>query len=157
MSQTMTPLYWDQVARHAKEEHMLFLLTLTHADLVEPVKVVNDTVDHEALGASWNGWPMQFRFPGDSENGIRSELILQNVTREIGDTVRTLKGDINVQVDLVYKAEPAVAVITLAGLRLRNVSLDVLSVKGELTTMGATATGWPAGRATPARTPGLHV
>lgn len=153
----MTPLYWDQMARSAREEHMLFLMTITHADLAEPVRVVNDTVSQTALGQTWQGWPLRFKFPGDAETGIRSELTIQNVSREIGDKIRVLKGTISVQVDLVYKAEPNAAVISLPGLRLRNVEVSATTVTGELTSFGSTAVGWPAGRATPARTPGLFA
>jgi Domain of unknown function (DUF1833) len=153
----MTPTFWSQVSRSAQEEQMLLLMTFTHPNLAEPIRVANDTVDQTINGLVYFGWPLEFQFPSASEIGSKGTLTIQNVDRRIGDTIRDLKGKIAFSFFIVYKSEPSNIVVSQDGYYLANAEVRASYVRAEIVGRGNVAVGWPSGRATPARTPGLHI
>jgi Domain of unknown function (DUF1833) len=157
MSQSMTPTFWNEVSRSAKEEQMLLLITFTHPSLLEPIRVVNDTVDHSIGGLVYFGWPLEFQFPSASQAGAKGTITIQNVDRRIGDTIRDLKGKISFSFSIIYKSEPDIIITSQDGYTLANVEVKATQVRGEIIGRGSIAVAWPSGRATPARTPGLHL
>jgi Domain of unknown function (DUF1833) len=157
MTQNMTPTFWSQIARSAQEEQMLLLLTFTHVGLATPIYVANDTVDYTIGGITYAGWPLEFQFPSAAQGSAKGSITIQNVDRRIGDTVRDLKGKIGFSYFLVYKSEPQNIIQQQSGFYLANVEVHASFVKGDIVGRGNIAVGWPSGRATPARTPGLHV
>jgi hypothetical protein len=157
MTRAMTPTFWSEIAHATKEEHLLLFIRLDHRDLAEPILIVNDTVDYVRNDQVYYGWPINFKMPNNSEGPARGSIIFENIDQRISQTIKVLKGKVSLSFFLVYKSAPAEIITSYQGLFLINVEAKTTYVQAEIVSHGHTATGWPSGRATPARTPGLHV
>ena len=158
----------DLLQRQESGEAVLFFITLDHADLAEPIRVVSDGVDYEWQGETWTGFPFDIELLTDGESAPRAQLTIQNVDRRIGDTVRDLSGQIAMRMDIVAASEfdqsatPRTPIgtppieYTAAHLVLSNVSVDVLQVTADIVSYDYSQDAYPARRATQDRYPALY-
>lgn len=65
-------------------ERPLLLLEITHADLAEPIRVVNDSQDLTSNGELFVGLAFHAELPSDLEQGMpRARLVVDNVGKEL--------------------------------------------------------------------------
>ena len=157
MTLATTAKFWEQVAKLVAIDEAAMLMTLDHHSFLEPVHIVNDTVDLVSRGVTYIGWPCKFRLPGDGEKAKSAEVTFQNVGLEVGDAVKKAKGDISLFFDCVLRDEPDDSVYDHGGLKLRNVQVGDTSVRAEIVGHGNESQPWPATRSTPDRCPGLYA
>ena len=148
-------------------EAILAFLTITHADLADPITVVSDGVDYVWDGVTYIGFPFRFGLLSDEEGPPRCQIEVQNVDRKIGDALRALSSPARLRLDLVAAGEfdrasdPRVALGTppveysASHLFLVNVAVDAMMVTGDVVSWDYTQDTWPARRATQDRYPGL--
>lgn len=148
-------------------EALLGFLTIFHASLATPIRVVSDGVDYVWLGETWTGFPFRFALLTDGEAAPRTQIEVQNVDRKIGDALKAITSPARVQIDIVAASEfnqavnPRVALgaplvaYSAKHLFLVNVSVDAGTVTGDVVSWDYTQDTWPARRATQDRFPGL--
>jgi hypothetical protein len=153
-------------ALHSEVVNLLFL-TISHDELEDVLRFVNDTRDYVRGGVTWTGFPFQIELLSDNETPPTATLEIQNVDTIIGETIHGLRSaprlklellsseDFNLDVD--PRTEIGTAAVEWAGdkLYLTNVKLDALTVSGTLSGWDYMQRTWPGVRATQNRLPGL--
>lgn len=147
---------------------LLCFLTISHAALAEPIRVVSDVMNYVLGGQVFVGMPFGFRLLTDGEASPRTQIKVQNVDRIIGQALRSMTGRAGVQLQLVSSADfdlgqdPRVEVGTAAEIygfahfSLVNVNADVSELTGEVILQDYSVEPWPNTRATEELFPGLY-
>ncbi len=120
---------------HAQEtgEVWLVLLTIGHASLAQPIRVVNNTENIVSRGAVFLAFPFEIVLPGEDPDGItRASLRFDNVERTAIGVIRGLDSPPTVTLEVVLASNPSTVEIAFEGLTLRNVTYDALQIEGEL-------------------------
>lgn len=137
-------------------EAFLILLTLTHADLTEPIRVVNNALDVVSRGETFIAFPFRIDLPSDSdESPPRARLQIDNVDRQIVQAIRTVTGPIAVLMEVVLGGDPDTVEAAFSDFELREVRWDALVVEGQLSLESFLREPYPAPRFTQKDFPGL--
>lgn len=147
----------------------LVFITFDHETWDDPKHFNWDVRNYEFDGKFWIGFPFQLVLPGDGESSPQGSLAIQNVDREIGETIKALRDAPTVEiqiysaVDFDLTVDPAVPLGTPARayhaqyLFLREITVDAMSVQGQLMSWDYIQEPWPSRRATSALLPGLYL
>ena len=138
------------------DEVWLILLTISHADLSEDIRVVNNPVAITSRGMNFVGFAFELSLPIDSpDRAPVAELRIDNVSQEIAQAVRSISSAPTVTIEVIRAAAPGVVELSLDGFRLRNVNWNAESVRGTLVLDDIATEPYPAGIFGPASFPGL--
>ena len=138
------------------DEVWLVLVTIDHADLSQPIRVVNNTEDVTSGGDTYVAFPFDITLPDAREDAPpRARLVIDNVSREIAEAIRTISSAPSVTLEVIRAADPDTIEISWPFFKLRNVKWDVGKVSGDLTLEDFTSEPYPAGIFSPASFPGL--
>jgi len=156
MSRSVTNATWQALAAQETGEVFLVLLTILHPDLTTPFRFVNNNENIDSNGETFNRYPFEISLPEDSASRIpRAELTIDNVDRQIVQTIRSLSSAPTVQIDVIRAAAPDVLEATFVDFVFRDIGYDFLTVSGSLTLENILAEPYPAGIFSPADFPGL--
>jgi len=137
-------------------EGLLVLLTVDHADLVEPIRV---TANHENIVSNGNlfiGVAFDIELPGEEPDSPPvARLTIDNVTREIAQTIRSINTPADVTIEVVRMADPDTIELNFLGFKLRNTKVDAMRVTGDLLLDNLMLEPYPADIYSPASFPGL--
>lgn len=120
---------------HAQEtgEVWLVLLTITHADLATPIRVVNNNEDITSRGNIYQAFPFEVAFPNqDPESPPKAQLRFDNVERTAVNTIRSISSPPSVTLEVVLASSPNTVEVSFPNLTLRNVRYDALIIEGDL-------------------------
>ena len=156
MSRTVSGLTRQALYAAETEETFLILLTLTHPDLIVPIRVTSDAVATVSRGNDFVPFPFDLVLPDDQENRApRARLAIDNIDRQIVIAIRTLSSAPTVLMEIVRAADPDAVEAQFLDFRLTNVSYDAQRVEGNLTIEDFTAEPFPAATFSPSLFPGL--
>lgn len=134
----------------------LVLVTIEHADLAAPIRVVNNTEDVVSGGDTYTAFPFEVTLPDSKDDAPdRGRLVIDNVSREIAQAIRSITSPATVTFEVIRAAAPDTIEMTWPFFKLTNVKWDVLQVSGDLTLEDFTSEPYPAGIFSPAGFPGL--
>lgn len=134
----------------------LELLTITHEDLAEPLRFVNNVENVVSNGETYIAFPFKVKLPGEKDRTAPSaRLEIDNVSREIGQMIRQLSTAPVMQFVIVRIDDFDAIEQVFPPLLLRNARYDNLTVTGELSVGDAMREPFPQRRFTPAEYPGL--
>ncbi len=134
----------------------LILLTLTHTDLDEPIRVARNTENVVSNGQTFVAFPFDIELPNDQEDqSPTARLTISNISREIAETLRSIRSSPSVTIEVVSAEDPDTVEFRLPGFQLKNVGWDAISVQGQLTLENIAVEPFPEGLFTPANFPGL--
>lgn len=116
------------------DEVPLLLLEITHLDLSQPIRVVNDNQNLESNGDLFVAMAFRAALPDDMENQMpRAQLAVDNIGRELTDWLDQSGGGEGAQVRMMQVLRSAPDVIEWeVTLDLSNVRMNMLEVTGEL-------------------------
>jgi hypothetical protein len=138
------------------DEVWLVLVTIEHADISPPIRVVNNTENITSRSELFVAFPFSITLPDSREDAPpRARLTIDNVSREIAQAVRTITSAPVVTIEVVRAADPDTVEISWPFFTLRNIKWDAGKVSGELTLEDFTSEPYPAGIFSPASFPGL--
>ena len=138
------------------EEVWLALLTISHADLSEDIRVVNNKLNITSRGLMFTGFAFDFVPPfQSSERQPRAELVIDGVSTEIAQHIRSISSAPGAKFEFIRAADPDTVEQTFDGFLLRDVRWDVESVTGTLSLEDIAREPYPAGIFSPASFPGL--
>lgn len=84
MARAYSAAYKSTLAQVSAPEAPLILLEITHPDLTQPVRVVNDTVDVLSTGNNYIAYPFRVTLPDDVENTLpKAKLSIDNVGKDL--------------------------------------------------------------------------
>lgn len=139
------------------KEVVLMLLTIAHANMVTPIRVVNNLEAITSQGYTWAAFPFDVSLPIESDDQIPvMTLRIDNVDRQIVTAVRNLQGPPDITLDIVVASQPDIVEATFVGFKLKNVSYDNLVVEGEMRLEEILSEPYPQHRMTPFHFPGLY-
>jgi len=135
---------------------LLALLTIDHPTLTTPIRVVHNTVDIISRGDSFTAFPFELVLPtSDPDSPPRAQLVIDNVSREIGQVIRQIPSAATVLIEVVRLAAPDELELSFPTLKLINIRLDVAKVTGDLISEDLQIEPYPAFTFSPAQFPGL--
>lgn len=153
-------------AIHARstDEVFLYLITIDHEDLVEPIYISNDTRD--TLGTGQKGVisngiefvyiPFQFILPTLEKDSIpKAKISIDNVTREIVAAIINIQNPPDVRIQIALASDPNTIEYDLSGFKIASVTYDAMTIEGDLTVEQYFNEPYPSVKFTPSRFPGL--
>lgn len=150
-SQAKTALFAAQT-----DEVFIILLTISHDELFQPIRVCSNAVDTVSRGNIFTAFPFDLVLPDDQENkSPRARLTIDNVDRQIVQAIRRISGAPDVLMEIIRAADPDVVEAAFPDFKLTNVTYDSQVVEGDLTIEDFTAEPYPAGSFSPAVFPAL--
>ena len=93
-----------QMFKQEAEDVFLTIITITHPDLEQPLRYVNDMVDLEFEGNTYKALPFRFVLPPDVKDRVPTARIeLDNVNRELVSILRSISKPPTLEVAIVRK------------------------------------------------------
>jgi len=111
------------------------LLTLDHASLGSPYRLVDDTLDMVHGGETYTAWPFEITLPDDTEERIPEVRVrIDNVGRQIMTWIRGVTSAPTVTYEIVHKAIGGTITTEVGPLSFRVTELDydALAIEGVL-------------------------
>lgn len=145
-------------AVYPQETALVFLelLTLSHADWGEPLRIVNGMESVTSRGDEFLPFPFLLEWGARHQDAPpQPRVTIDNVTREIWQDIRQINSPPTALIELVLSDDPDVVEMQLHGLFLRDVVADAVSISGELVLENMAREPYPAGTFSPAAFPGL--
>lgn len=156
MSRSLSPAARQAMFAAETTEAFIVLLTFSHEDLPEPIRVSSDAADTVSRGNAFVSYPFDLTLPDDDEaRAPRARLVIDNVDRQIVATVRSLASSPVLTLEVVRAADPDVVEAVFHDFRLRNVRYDSQTIEADLTIEDFTAEPYPAGNFCPSLFPGI--
>lgn len=140
------------------KEVFLFLLTLSHDSMDEPIRIVNDQNDLISGGYTYVMFPFEIVLPSQQEDQApMAQIKIDNVDRRIVRAVRSIDGPIDAMLQIVLASQPDTVEWLYEGFQLRSVSYDAIYVEGELRLEEILVEPFPKDLFTPGSFPGLFA
>ena len=168
MVRTITPAIREYIEAQASPNVLLGFLTISHRNLIHPVRVVSDPLGFTVGGLEFIGCPFEFQLLTDEDQAPTTQIRIQNVDRRIGEAIRTVTDRAQVMLEARSTADFDLSVVpreelpggssVIYGFRhfdLIDVTVNALEVTGTVMLRDYTQEPWPGKRATQSRTPGL--
>ena len=167
MSRTIPAAVRVGLEREASPDALLAFMTITHANLAEPIRVVSDVIDYVWDGATYTGLPFEVAAVTDEDGPPTTQIRVQNTDRRIGEAIRSTPERAMISLAVLSSAdfdltqEPRVALGTPATVyafqyfELVDVSADVVEITARVFLRDYTQEQWPGISATQSRCPGL--
>jgi hypothetical protein len=138
------------------DEIFLALLTIDHADLSSTIRVVNNNVDITSNSNTFTAFPFRLQLPDQKPDAApRASLIIDNVSREIAQAIRSISTPATVLIQIIRAGDPDTIEKTFATFNLRNVRWNASSVSGDLVLEEMEKEPFPAGEFSPAEFPSM--
>lgn len=156
MSRSLTTIARQSLNAAESNDTFLVLLTLSHADLAEPLRVSSDGQDTLSRGNNFIAYPFELSLPSDEDNRApRAHLTIDNVDRQIVQAVRTLTSAPTALIEIIRAADPDTVEAKFEDFKLTNVFYDAHTVEADLTIEDFTAEPYPAASFSPSLFPGI--
>ena len=156
------------VSLHARESGVVaaVLLTITHADMAEPIRLSTDpterlSTDPVVYGSISRGQhyafvPIAVVLPDDGDDAApAASLEIDNTDRELIAAVRSITDAAEVTLEIIDADDPDVVEIAFPAMRIANVTYDRSIVRFGLAVDGLQAEPYPGASFLPSGFPGL--
>ena len=132
------------------------LLTIDHDLLATPLRFVDREIGLVSAGNTYIGSAFEIDLPDDGPDGLPTvQLGIDNVDRQIVDTLRTLQAPFTARLDIVREADPDTIEASTPVMTALKADYDVLRVTANLGFEGLLNEPFPGDSFTPASHPGL--
>lgn len=114
-------------------EIFLTILKISHPDLEEPFRFVNDRVDLVRSDGTYKACAFEFVLPDETEDNIPSaEIAIDNIDRQIIEAVRPLKVAPEIEINIVLHSTPDVVELGPVEFKLKEFTYDKDVIRGRL-------------------------
>lgn len=120
------------LVEEATDEVWLVLMEITHADMADTIRVVNNTEAIVSDGETYVGLPFAIEFPDEGDRPGEARISIDNVDRRIVEAVRSITTPPTVKLQVILASQPDTIEFELDGLKLRDVTYDAAQVQGYL-------------------------
>lgn len=140
------------------KEVVLLLLKISHQNLADPIRVVNNFEPIVSQGYTWTAYPFEITMPSESDDQIPVMMLkIDAVDRQIITVIRSLQGPPEITLDVILAAQPDIVEASVQGFKMKSVSYDNLVVEAELRLEEILSEPFPQHAFTPALFPGLFA
>lgn len=134
MPRTLSNAALASINAQSTSEVWLVLLTLSHATLPTPIRLVNNNEDVVSRGNTFIAFPFEIELPGeDPDQPPKAMLRIDNVDRRIVQTIRSITAPPTITLEVILASAPNTVEVSFTNMTLRNAQYDVSTVSGELT------------------------
>lgn len=134
----------------------LILLTIDHAQLSVPIRVSSDAVNTVSNGDTYYAYPFEITLPDDMEDRPpRARLRIDNVSREIIASIRSIQTAPTLNIDIVLASDPDTVEVHLPDFQMRNITYDAMTIDAEINIDYFIEEPFPAGTFAPSYFKGL--
>lgn len=134
----------------------LVLLEVQHADLTEPVRLVDNTTDIVSDTHTYTAFPFYARMPDDQDDREPvAEIVVDNVTRELIDEIRNIQSDLTVVLKVVLADSPSTIEWGPVEMEVQSISYDAEAITFQLGMQAFSREPFPYKAFTPVKFPGL--
>lgn len=111
----------------------IVLLEISHASMTAPLRITSAGADVVSGGETYVFLPFEIELPADTDDTLpQVTLRIDNVGREMGETIRTLPGAPIVRIAIVLSEAPDVLEVPWMEFRLTSAEVDAATVAGTL-------------------------
>ena len=122
---TYSPAFVQAVLEENTEHAFLFLLTLDHASLDEPIRLVNDLQDVTSRGNVYSAFPFELILPQDDGETLPEVVIsISNVSLELIESVRSIESALNVTLEIILSDSPDYIEMSIEGMKTNSINYD---------------------------------
>lgn len=144
------------MARDADGEVPLWLLTVTHAQLVDPIRVVLNTKQITSRGNIFLPFPFSLTLPEErEEQAPQAKLVIDGVDRTIVQVLRTIATPPLVTMEFVLASSPDIVELNFPPMRWKGIAYNVTTVEGILEGPRIFFSRFPKEVYSPTTTPGV--
>lgn len=156
--------FYSAIHARSTDEVFLFLITIDHEDLAQPIYIANDTRDDLSNGQKgvisnsieFVYLPFQFILPTLEKDSIpKAKISIDNISREIVASIINIINPPEVRIQVALSSDPDIIEYDLEGFKLASVTYDALTIEGDLTVEQFFNEPYPSVKFTPSRFPGL--
>lgn len=136
----------------------VYLLEITHADLLEPLRLVNDNADLDHDGHTWTAIPFNLTPPDDLSQGMpKGRIEVANVGREIMPWLDQSHGGngAKIAIRFVFRTMPNFVQWEVRDLVLTNVTATTTTISAQIGFEDVLNLSAVAKRYTPTSQPGI--
>lgn len=138
------------------DEAFLVLITISHPDLSEPMRVTSDSVPTVSRGDTFINYVFGFVLPSDEEGSPpQTQIVIDNVNKIIVDTLRSISTPAQFLIEIVRSSDPDTVEVMYDGFEMKTVRGDVFQISGELTIEDIATEPYPYRLFSPAEFRGL--
>lgn len=146
---------------------LIAFLTIEHPGLADPIRVVCDVLPYSLGGVEWTPLIFGHRLLTDGEGAARTQLVIQNTDRRIGQALRRAQDRARVHLELRSSADFDLTVVprveadsnppiyAIRDFELINISASATEITGDVQLADYSTEPCPHVRATQDRMPGL--
>ena len=128
----------------------LDLLTISHPDLTEDIRIVNNNENVTSNGLEYLAFNFRANLPTEDPDSTPSvTLSVDNVDRAITDSLMSISSPASIKLQVVLSDTPDEVEIEKTNLLLRMASYDALEVTGTITSDDILSQAFPAQAYTP--------
>lgn len=133
MSRTLSSGAVRALTAHETEEVFLTLLTIRHIDLDSPIRIVANNQDIVSRGDSYLALGFEITLPQDDGETIpQVQLSIDNVDREITETIRSLTSSPSITLEVIMASSPDAVELVIYDMMLDSVTYDDTTITGSL-------------------------
>jgi hypothetical protein len=144
------------LSRTGEGRQLMLLLTVTHVDLPEPIRVCLNTVPITSRGNVFHPYPFRITLPEErEEQASHSKLVIDGVDRTMVAVLRTVSTPPEVVIELVLSTSLDLVEYFSAPMRWRGISYTVTMVEGLLEGPRIFYSRFPRDVFSPNTTPGV--
>ena len=138
------------------DEIFLILLAISHADMSETLRFVNNTEDVVSGGETYTAFPFAIDLPSDTEDSLPSvQLVIDNIDRSIIEELRSIDSAPTIAVSVILSSAPDTIECGPLSFSLKSIDYDAKVITAQLGFEDILNEPFPAGTFTPTDFPGL--
>lgn len=174
MPRSLSSDFRSELESSRSGEILVIFATITHKDLLVPIRVNSDLVDYVYQGNTVFGAAFAITLMSDTDQFPRAQVSINNIENEsiddtgrtVGEAIRSLTTSPRIDIQLFAASDfnegnprtpigtPTIEYQALY-LKLRNVKCDVNTMSADLVGNDLSTEPWPSIRSTKDRLPGL--
>ena len=133
MANQLSPEMMLQIFSQRSNDPFLTLLTLSHEDFSEDIRLVNDVQDIVSRGLTFTAFPFKLTLPKDDGEVSREvSMEFDNVGMELIGPIRSVTSAINVKLEMVLASIPDDVQMSFEELTIQNISYSAKRVSAKL-------------------------
>lgn len=136
-------------------ETILFLLTISHAQLAQPIRIVQNNENIVSNGNTFTAFPFDISVPDDRDDELSQITCrIDNVDRQLMEAARTITSAADVTFSIILASEPNTLAFS-QDFKMQEVTVDEQVVTGVLTRAPLADEPFPGYNFVPSKFPGL--
>ena len=138
------------------EELLLVLLTITHGELEDPLRLVLNTENITSRGEEYLAFLFDIQLPGEDAEAVpQAQIVFNNIDRRIVSILESTTEAPQLTIELIRWADPDTVEASWTGMTLGQVTYDVEKVSATLTYEDVSKEAFPVGTFSPGWFPGM--